>query len=58
MTKNEVWEVINQEEIPKDRRCVRSVENDSDVFTKNVSQEFYEKHTKNFLVDSAEFGTG
>jgi hypothetical protein len=37
---------------------VRSVENDSDVFTKNVSQELYEKHTKNFLVESEEFGTG
>jgi hypothetical protein len=37
---------------------VRSVENDSDVFTKNVSQELYEKHMKNFLLDSAEFGTG
>jgi hypothetical protein len=37
---------------------VRSVANDSNVFTKNVSQELYEKHTKNFLVDSEEFGTG
>jgi hypothetical protein len=35
---------------------VRSVENDSDVFTKNVSQELCEKHTKNFLVDSADLG--
>jgi hypothetical protein len=30
---------------------VRSVENDSDLFTKNVSQELYEKHTKKFLED-------
>jgi hypothetical protein len=27
---------------------VRSVENDSDLFTKNVNQELYEKHTKKF----------
>jgi hypothetical protein len=25
---------------------VRSVENDSDLFTKNANQELYEKHTK------------
>jgi hypothetical protein len=31
---------------------IRSVENDSDLFTKNVNQELYEKHTKKFLEDS------
>ena len=31
---------------------VRSVENDSDVFTKNVSQEIYQKHMNKFLADS------
>jgi hypothetical protein len=36
---------------------VRSVENNSDLFTKNVNQELYEKHKTNFLVDSEEFGT-
>jgi hypothetical protein len=33
-------------------KFVRSVENDSDLFTKNVNQELYEKHTKKFLEDS------
>jgi hypothetical protein len=31
---------------------VRSGENDSDLFTKNVNQELYVKHTKIFLEDS------
>jgi hypothetical protein len=31
---------------------VRSAENDSDLFTKNVNQDLYEKHTKKFLEDS------
>jgi hypothetical protein len=31
---------------------VRSIDNDSDIFTKNVNQEIYEKHVKNFLEDS------
>ena len=31
---------------------VKSMENDSDIFTKNVTQEIYEKHVKNFLEDS------
>jgi hypothetical protein len=31
---------------------IRSVENDSALFTKNVNQELYEKHTKKFLEDS------
>jgi hypothetical protein len=31
---------------------VRSVENNSDLFTKSVNQELYAKHTKNFLEDS------
>ena len=30
----------------------RSVENDSDLFTKNVNQELYAKHTKKFLEGS------
>ena len=33
---------------------VRSIDNDSDIFTKNVNQEIYEKHVKNFLEDSGE----
>jgi hypothetical protein len=37
---------------------VRSVENDSDLFTKNVNQELYEKHTKKFLEDSQFYSTG
>jgi hypothetical protein len=28
---------------------VKSIENDSDIFTKNVSQEIYEKHVTKFL---------
>ena len=31
---------------------VRSMENDSDIFTKNVTQEIYEKHVRNFLEDT------
>jgi hypothetical protein len=31
---------------------VRSAENDSDLFTKNVSQELFERHMKKFLEDS------
>jgi hypothetical protein len=31
---------------------VKSMENNSDIFTKNVTQEIYEKHVKNFLEDS------
>jgi hypothetical protein len=31
---------------------VRSAENDSDLFTKNINQELYEKQTKKFLEDS------
>jgi hypothetical protein len=30
---------------------IRSAENDTDLFTKNVNQEFYEKQTKKFLED-------
>jgi hypothetical protein len=37
---------------------VRSVENDSDLFTKNVKQKLYAKHTKKFLEDSGVFSTG
>jgi hypothetical protein len=37
---------------------VRSIENDSDLFTKNVNQELYEKHTKKFLEDSGVHSTG
>jgi hypothetical protein len=37
---------------------VRSVENDSDLFTKNVDQELYAKHTKKFLEDSGVHSTG
>jgi hypothetical protein len=37
---------------------VRSVENNSDLFTKNVNQELYAKHTKKFLEDSEVLSTG
>lgn len=37
---------------------VRSVENDADIFTKNVSQELYVKHSKNFLADVGNFSSG
>jgi hypothetical protein len=33
---------------------VRLIDNDSNIFTKNVNQEIYEKHVKNFLEDSCE----
>jgi hypothetical protein len=36
---------------------VRSGENDSDLFTKNVNQELYEKYTKKFLEDSEVYST-
>jgi hypothetical protein len=37
---------------------VRSVENDSDLFTRNVNQELYAKHTNKFLEDSRVHSTG
>jgi hypothetical protein len=37
---------------------VCSVKNDSDLFTKNVDQELYAKHTKKFLKDSGVHSTG
>ena len=37
---------------------VRSVENNADIFTKNVSQELYVKHLKNFLADVGNFSSG
>jgi hypothetical protein len=37
---------------------IRSVENDSDLFTKNVNQELYAKYTKKFLEDSGVHSTG
>jgi hypothetical protein len=33
---------------------VRLIDNDSNIFTKNVNQEIYEKHLKNLLEDSCE----
>jgi hypothetical protein len=39
-------------------KFVRSVENDSDLFTKNVNQELYVKHRKIFLEDSEVHSTG
>jgi hypothetical protein len=36
---------------------VRSVENDSDLFTKNVNQELHAKHTKKFLEDNGVHST-
>jgi hypothetical protein len=38
-------------------KFVRSVENDSDLFTKNANQEMYEKHTKKFLKDIKVYST-
>jgi hypothetical protein len=37
---------------------VLSVENDYDLFTKNVNHELYPKHTKKFLEDSGVHSTG
>jgi hypothetical protein len=37
---------------------VRSVENDADIFIKNVSHDLYVKHTKNFLADAGNFSSG
>jgi hypothetical protein len=37
---------------------VCSAENDSDLFTKNLNQELYERHTKKFLEDSGDYSTG
>ena len=37
---------------------VRSTENESDVFTKNVNQETYQKHMKKFLSNSVDEDTG
>jgi hypothetical protein len=34
---------------------VRSVENDADIFTKNISSDLYVKHTKSFLGDAGNF---
>jgi len=36
---------------------VRSGNNDSDIFTKNVNHEIYEKHVKKFLGSIEEFGS-
>jgi hypothetical protein len=40
------------------KEFVRSAENDSDLFRKNVNQELHEKHTKKFLEDSEVHSTG
>jgi hypothetical protein len=37
---------------------VRSLENDTDILTKNVSHDLYVQHTKNFLADAGNFSTG
>jgi hypothetical protein len=37
---------------------VRSAKDDSALFTKNVNQELYEKHTKKFLEGSEVYSTG
>jgi len=37
---------------------VRSIENNSDMFTKNVSQENYQKHMKYFLTNSENENSG
>jgi hypothetical protein len=39
-------------------KFVRSVENDSDLFTKNVHQELFAKHTMKFLEDNGVHSTG
>jgi hypothetical protein len=36
----------------------RSVENDADIFTKNVSHDLNVKHTKNFSTDAGNFSSG
>ena len=36
---------------------VKSVDNDSDIFTKNVNHEIYEKHVKKFLGSINEIGS-
>lgn len=36
---------------------VKSVDNDSDIFTKNVNHEIYEKHVKKFLGSIDEIGS-
>jgi hypothetical protein len=36
----------------------RSVGNDADIFTKNVSHDLYVKDTKNFLADAGNFSLG
>jgi hypothetical protein len=38
-------------------KIVRSVENDSDIFTKNVNRKIYEKHVKKFLVSIDKLGS-
>jgi hypothetical protein len=41
--------------------CLRSMENDSDIFTKNVTQEIYEKRVRKTLLANAmaeRFGIG
>jgi hypothetical protein len=39
-------------------KFVRSNENDSDLFTKNINQELYAKHTMKFLEDTGVHSTG
>jgi hypothetical protein len=51
-----VWDFVEDGFIKV--KFVRSVEKDSDLFTKNVNQEMYEKHTKKFLEDSEFHSTG
>jgi hypothetical protein len=50
-----IREFINDDFIKIEFVC--SVENDSDLFTKNVNQELHAKHTKKFLEDSGVHST-
>jgi hypothetical protein len=36
---------------------VKSIDNDSNIFAKNVSQEIYQKHVKKFLGSIEEIGS-
>jgi hypothetical protein len=48
----------NQEDGSIKVEFVKSVDNNSNIFTKNVSQEIYEKHVKKFLGNMEGIGSG
>jgi hypothetical protein len=57
------WPVITQYHFERENdeesivkvKFVKSNDNDSDIFTKNVNHNIYEKHAKKFLHNAAEF---